>query len=141
MFEIYTQKIKNKIKILLEHIVMSTYIKGSCCNDDKFCFILSVEDNFMISNNKNTKKKIDDNNLCFVMALQSFRGGPTKAKQLCNFLGVPHFKNFIQKKLHDSKLFFDKREKTSMINQFMTILTKNPQHSVSKMIVFTSTVN
>ena len=54
---------------------------------------------------------MDKNSVWFVMALQNFGGGPTEAKHLCNFLGLLHSKSFIQKKLHDTELLLDDKEK------------------------------
>ena len=54
---------------------------------------------------------MDENILWFVMALQNFGGGPTEAKHLCNFLGIPHSESLIQKKIFDIKLFLGEIEK------------------------------
>ena len=34
----YSRKLNEKIKIIFEQIGISSYIKGSCCNDDEFRF-------------------------------------------------------------------------------------------------------
>ena len=64
------------------------------------------------SKNKHFKTiKMDENNLWCVMALQNFGGGPTEAKHLCNFLGIPHSKSLIQKKNFGTELFLGEIEK------------------------------
>ena len=134
IFDVHMVTLQDKNKITFEHFGVTTNLSGICCKHDfKPCFVIRNEVHANLAqNNQYNSLKYDENNLCFVMALQNFGFGFTEAQYILNFLGISVSKSFLRKTLIILNYIWEQFKKKSKNNLYKNHYMKKSSNYLSK---------